>query len=164
MNLHPLYRKWALLLTLLVTALSFQLSAADRYYSAYTDKTAVTSAKLTLQSPASGAANVRPQLVTVSCSVACTIVISQNGTAATTTSGTVNTLGPWPDSVTLAYVDSNAGTGTQIYPTILLAAGASRDIDVSGIELGKNSTAKNFSVAIAGSSGNMYAGIKFVER
>lgn len=127
--------------------------------------------KVTIQQPASGARNVRFKGALVSCSVACTITLSQNGTTASTTALAVTPLNLSPTPAALAFSASNAGNGTTIatYPI------AASDIGRKWIELGPSCTTcndgftlapgpnSNLSIAVSSISGDFFVAIYFTE-
>jgi len=124
--------------------------AGGRWSTTYT-KTGTASA-ITFQHPGNSSnLQVFPQCIYVYCELACTVTFSQDGTAATTTALTVNSLGGSTPQVK-AYRDSNAGSGTAISPAMNQAA-ASGSTYVIGKVLDVNLTSNNLTVTVAMSSG-----------
>src|ERR1019366_6631991 len=107
-------------------------------YSVTTGDVALSGAgtKLTIQQPASHAAQVNLESAVIYCSVACDVTQSQNGTAATSTAGTANALLPF-DAAALAtvWLASNVGSGTPAGGISHLAATERLPFDVSKIQL-----------------------------
>lgn len=91
----------------------------------------------------------------VSCTVACTITQSQNGTAASATAGTIVSLIPAPGRgfTTTFWTASNVGAGTAVGGAIKLTAAGSVVIDLSKIQLGTQGSTTNYSITISSITG-----------
>lgn len=119
-------------LLLLVAAFCLSVraqSGAIQRWSSTTGDVSLSSAAYaaTIQQPSSAAIPVYVDKVLVYCSVACDVTFRANGTAATTTLGTVTPLLPTVLSTTAAfsfYAASNVGTGTIQGGVIHLPGGA----------------------------------------
>jgi hypothetical protein len=117
-----------ILLTLALLASSLSAQDALRWYTTGGDQvlTAQTTA-LTVQQPATNGIQAAVDQVVVYCSVACNVTININGTAATTTAGTITPLLPTPLNAAVplnSFTSSNVGAGTQQGPILHVAAGA----------------------------------------
>lgn len=136
------------LLLLTASMLLGQRNFDSRFALLKTSALIAAAEKLTIQQPVSSSKRVRMLSCTVYCSVACTATLSRDGTAATTT-----TLAPVPISGYSAatsvsgYHTSNVGAGTTISIPFEVAAGGTMVLDLTGIDLVGDGTAKNFSVA-----------------
>lgn len=151
------------LFTALLVAVS--VFGADPAY-IYTKSSSLSGAaeKVTVQQPAASARNVRFKSASVYCSVACVATLSRDGTAATTTAGTVVALSAdYRTAKATVFHTSNAGAGTTIF-TQNIAAGATFVFDLSGIELDQSNTARNFSVGTDSITGSVVIAIKWEER
>jgi hypothetical protein len=117
---------------------------------------AAAAEKVTVQQAAAGSKHVMFKSGWAYCSVICTVTLSRDGTAATTTAGTVvNASTNYPAAVATAFHTSNAGTGTAV-AVYDLSAGGSVTLDLTGYEFGVGvGTAKNLSLAVASITGNV---------
>jgi len=97
---------------------------------------------VTIQQPASGSQWVEFVYAQVYCSVACVLTISRDGTAATGTGATENSLNGGVTATAVGFIDSDAGAGTTVQ-TINIAAGATIGISLDGIVLEDNNTTSN---------------------
>jgi hypothetical protein len=141
------------------------LTGADPSY-IYYKSTSLSGAaeKVTVQQPSSAARNVRFKSASVYCSVACTVTISRDGTAATTTAGTVVALSAdYRTPKATVFHTSNAGSGTTLF-TQVIAAGATFVFDLVGIELDQSSTARNLSIGTDSITGTATIAVKWEER
>lgn len=137
-----------LLLLLFASACFAQGPFDARYTVMKTTSLSGAAEKVTVQQPSTGAKRVRFLTAVVYCSVACTVTMSRDGTAATGTALTPVALSSaYPAATATGWHTSNAGSGTALSPAFPLVAGATQVFDISGIELSGSSTAKNFSVA-----------------
>jgi hypothetical protein len=137
--------KGLLRLLVIVLAVAIRLLAqpnsapATRLYSAYAEASpSGTAYALTIQQ--SGSVATRRQIQfsggAVYCSVACTITLSIQGTAAANTLGTATALDTRaPSASASVYTNSDAGTGTMICRYVL-SAGQQLDITPNGLHLG----------------------------
>jgi len=116
-----------------------------------------TSSAITIQQPATGGGTNYVQCVAVSCELACTVAFSQNGTAASTTALTVNSINSAMPNVT-AFRDSNAGSGTAL---VTWSQGAASTVTyIVEAVLNQNTTANNFTTTVTMSSGAITIGVK----
>ncbi len=152
---------------LLLLAIALPLAAQTPTYTA-TQTTSLSSAAevITIQAP--GAANTRPtKLITLAgvsvyCSVACTVTIERDGTAATTTALTPASLDyHFPVALATTYHSSNVGTGT-VLSSYAIAAMATAVIDLSSKQLlsgGDNLTLRTSSI-----TGTVVINLQWTER
>lgn len=118
---------------------------------------------ITVQQPTTLARTLRFSAAWVDCSVACTVTISRNGTAASSTA-----LTPVPLNVGSAaaaatgWRSSNVGAGTVI-GTFALPAGAGTPVNLSGVVLTGNGNTKNVTVSVASLTGTVHIMIRWTE-
>ncbi len=145
---------------ILAFALAASVLAEGPTFSVFREVTLVTSADaLTIQQAAADAKDTLPLSATFYCSVACTVTLELNGTAATATAGTVvDLLGLSNTSTTTAWTASNVGTGT-VVSKYVLAAAATYVVDLTAIRISGSSTAKNLTVRVSSISGDFKANI-----
>lgn len=110
------------------------------YYSASQTTTLSAAAEIvTIQAPATQAAMtklIQMKGVAVVCSVACTVSLERDGTAATSTSLTTNPiLNGEPASTATAWHSSNVGTGT-VLSQYQIAAGGTLNLDLTNKWMG----------------------------
>ncbi len=140
---------------LLLLALALPLVAQTPSYTATKTTTLSSAAEaITIQAP--GAAGTRPtKLITltgasVNCSVACTVTVERDGTAATTTALTVSPLDyHYPAAQAVAFSASNVGSATATLASYPIVAGATVLIDLSTKQLlsgGDNLTIRTNSI------------------
>jgi hypothetical protein len=132
-------------------------------YIATTGDVALTAAgtTLTLQQPATPVKQFQLETATVYCSVACNVTQAANGSAATTTAGTLNPISPtYKPSGVSAFTASNVGAGTSIGGIIHLGAGQTVVIDLSQVIIGASPNA-NFSISVSTITGT--ANISIIE-
>lgn len=147
--------------TLLCLALSVSAWGQVVRFSATTGDTVLSAAgtKFTIQQPASNAKQVNLEAVTVYCSVACDFTQAVNGTAATTTAGTVTSLLPYIGKTmnVTAFTASNVGAGTASGGIVHIAGGAGteRTIDLSKISFGATGTSTNYTFVISSITGTV---------
>ena len=125
-------------------------------YSATTGDVVLVSAgtKFTIQQPASNANQITLESAVVYCSVACTLTQAQNGTAATSTAGSISPLLPFgPVSPTTVWTASNVGGGTAAGGNLVLLAGVASTLNMSNITMPKTGTATNYTFVISSISG-----------
>lgn len=121
-----------------------------------------TAAAVTVQ--AGTTLNVYFDSFTISCSVACTVTVAQNGVAATTTAFTPSPLNSAPAATSTAYSSSNVGSGTTI-ETIPLAAGGYLNYDLSKLTAQSSANgSQNLTVSTNAVSGTVIIKILYVER
>lgn len=108
---------------------------------------------LTIQQPATGGRQVTLIAAVVQCAgQAFTVDQAQNGTAATTTAGTIVKL--IPTTATAAakiFTASNVGGGTAVAPTLTYTSGDPRVIDLSQRTTGLSGTANNYTITVTNS-------------
>ena len=97
---------------------------------------------VTIQQPASGSQWVDFDYAEIFCSVACVVTISRDGTAATATAATENSLNGGVTATAVGFIDSDVGAGTTIR-TVNIAAGATRTVDLTGLVLENDDTTTN---------------------
>lgn len=145
--------KRLLLLLLLVTT----LAARTLYYVETTGVVSLsaTGLKATLQMPASAAKTTQGWYVSVYCSVACTATHSVNGTAATTTAGTLNCASGVGCGAASAkfFTASNVGAGTTLFAD-LVPAGSTFTWNLSNTIWSAAGTAQNYTVAVGSITGD----------
>jgi hypothetical protein len=146
--------------------LLFAVNACAADYYMYSKSTTLAGAveTITVQQPSSSAKRVDIYSATVYCSVTCTITLKRDGTAATTTAGTVTALSAdYPTARANVFHTSNVGSGTTL-TSYVLAAGQILTIDLEGISLTQASTARNFSIATSSITGNVTLAVSWRER
>lgn len=146
--------KCALAVCLLAGQLNTQ--PAVRRYSATTGDVVLVAAgtKFTIQQPATNANSVQLEAATVYCSAACDLTQSQNGTAASTTAGTVNLLLPFGiPALATVWTASNVGNGTASGGILHLAAAERVTLDMSKVSMGNTGTATNYTWVISSITG-----------
>lgn len=164
-------RTIVLFLALALPALSQQVIR----FSATTGDVSLVSAgtTATLQQPATNAGQVIIDQIVVYCSVACNLTQAANGTAATTTAGTVTPLLPTNLATTMPvnfFTASNVGTGTAQGGIIHIPAGSTVTICLStscgaagDVRIGTGQgTAANYSAVVSSITGT--ANIIFIGR
>lgn len=124
-----------------------------------------TSEKVTIQHPATGnPRRTRIKVVQVEMAVDGVVAFSINGTAATTTAATEVNLNNTGAGTAQAFVASNAGAGTAIWPTVSVKAGVPATFTFEGLELIGVGNTINFNVTCTpGSSAEIKVGIKYEE-
>lgn len=127
--------------------LSLGALQAQIYYS--TSKTTALSGAaevVTVQLPATGTNTVNFLGAWVDCTVACTLTVERNGTAATSTTLAVNNINPGQTAAaTTGWSSSNVGTGTVI-SRIGIAAGGGVSIDLTKVRMTGNGTNQNLTI------------------
>lgn len=118
---------------------------------------------VTVQQPTSGAKIVVFEGAWVYCSVACTFTLSQNGTAATTTTLATRRVNKSPASTAVAFSSSNVGAGTTL-ATYSVAAGATYPILLDTVWLDNNNVANNLTIATSSITGTARITIQYTER
>ena len=111
----------------------------------------------TIQQPPTNAKTLYLESAVAYCSVACTLTQSSDGTAATSTAGTIVPLPPItvPASAT-TWTASNVGTGTAAGGAVHLPAGGNTAVlDLSRIVLPAGNTNTNYTVSIASLTGTV---------
>lgn len=142
---------------LLIPLILASIAHAQPAIYSYSKSTVLAGAgeKITLQQPASLAKRVKVRAVSVYCSVACTVTLSRDGTAATTTAGTaVAVSADYGTAATTVFHTSNVGAGTTL-GTSAVPAGSTVTYDTFGWELNTASTARNYSVAVGSLTGTV---------
>ncbi len=156
---------FACALAFLVTA--FDAHAQARRYSATTGDVVLAGAgtKFTIQQPATNASQVTLEAAVIYCSVACDLSQSQNGTAATATAGTANSVMPFgAPAMATVWTASNVGGGTAAGGILHLAAGERVTLDLSKVTMGNSGTATNYTVVISSITGTANITIFWSER
>lgn len=125
---------------------------------------------VTIQQPSSGAQEVVIENAVVYCSVACTVSFAANGTAATTTAGTVRALLPALMTTPAPFnffTASNVGAGTAQGGVINIPAGGTTTVcfgtsgsgcaatNTANYTLPAGGTGTNFTVSIASLTGTV---------
>lgn len=145
-----------LLLMLTMSAALFGQTFDSRYALIKNTTLAGAAEKITIQQPASGAKRVRILSVTAYSSVAATVTLSRDGTAATTTAlAPVPVSGYGPTSTVSGFHTSNVGSGTTISIPYRIAAGSTIVIDMAGVDLSGSGTTKNFTVTTSSVTGDV---------
>lgn len=119
-----------------------------RYSAFHSSSLSSASTAVTVQQPASGGRRFIFRTGWVYCSVACTVTLRVDGTAASGTALTMvgSDLDVLPVSKALAFYDSNVGSGMTVL-TFDIAAGADKNIDLTGYEMNVSSTAVNLTLS-----------------
>lgn len=143
-----------ILAILFATALT---CAAQDSYNVIDERTlSAASGAITIQAKATGGSNAKPQWVSLQCSVACSVYLEKNGTAATTTALTPVAVND--DDTTVAKFDafhtSNVGAGTKISATYDLAASQILTLDLAGLVIKRNNNTKNITIRIGTMTGS----------
>lgn len=147
-----------------LTLLAANVCAADYYLYYKTTSLSGAAETVTIQQPSSSARRVDFYSASVYCSVACTITLKRDGTAATTTAGTVLALSAdYPTAKATAFHTSNVGAGTTL-ATHVLSAGQTMTLELEGISMTQSSTARNFSISTSSITGDATIAIKWRER
>ena len=121
--------------------------------------------KLTIQQPASHAAQVNLESAVIYCSVACDVTQSSNGAAATSTAGTANALLPFnAAALATVWLASNVGAGTPADGILHLAATERLPIDVSKIQLRGMGTGTNYTFVVSAVTGTVNITLFWSER
>lgn len=120
--------------------------------------------KVTVQQVTGGnSASVRFTTATVYCSVACTVYIGQNVSAATTTTLAISSYNAAPPSRSAAFSSSNGGSITA-KPSFTVAAGQTWTFDLSMFLLARNSgSANNLSIGTSSITGDVTIQINWTE-
>lgn len=137
----------------------------ENRYELIRNDTTATAEALTVQQPASTPGlNVQFELYYLSCSMACNVTISQNGTAATTTALTPTPLNGAPPATVSGFRSSNVGSGTTLN-TYYVAAGGTLALDLTKFYLNRNQgTAANLTFTVASASGTIQSMVQWIER
>lgn len=155
----------ALLLLAVVGASGQQEKRNNRFF-VYYDASGLSAADatLTLQQPSSGSKWVFLETFRIYCSVACVLTISRDGTAATTTAATENSLNGGETASATAFTASNVGAGTTI-DVIEVAAGETLSIDLNRLFLeDDDSTANNITFDTDDITGDVTMYLRWEER
>jgi hypothetical protein len=154
-----------ILLMLAAAGAAFAQGTSAPRYIAYDSQSLTASGEtLTVQQPGIGAKQVTFETASAYCSVACTITLAQNGSAATGSTTTPASINPITVSATaLEYKGSNVGSGTTL-GTWVLGAGAFQSIDLSKISLGATGTGTNLSLSVSSITGTATLTIIWNER
>lgn len=136
-------------------------------YSATTGDVALVAAgtKFTIQQPATNAKIVTLEAAVIYCSVACDLTQAQNGTAASTTAGTVNPLLPFSaTALATVWTASNVGAGTAAGGILHLAATEKITLTFPNLTMGNTGTATNYTFVIASITGTANITLFWSER
>lgn len=157
-----MFKKLSLLLSFIVILNSQNLNPK---YVVYKETTLSSTAEvITIQQPASGAKIVNFTDAFIYCSVACNPQVEINGSGATTTALAVIAEGSaLPASPTTAFSASNVGGGT-IVGKFSITAGNTYPIDLIGVQLQGNSTAKNITIRTDAISGTVRIQFRWIEQ
>ena len=134
-----------------------------RWFATTGDMSLSAARTTTIQQVATNSQPVVIDQVVVYCSVACSITQAANGTAATSTAGTVQTILPTPLNMAIPitfWTTSNVGNGTAQGGIMHLPAGSTVVLCLSkscgnaaDVILGNGGTATNYSITIGSISG-----------
>jgi hypothetical protein len=152
---------------LLLAAGQGSAQPAVRRYSATTGDVSLSGAgtKFTIQQPATNANLVVLEAATIYCSVACDLTQSQNGTAASTTAGTVSLLLPFGvPALATVWTASNVGNGTAAGGILHLQATERVTIGLSSVSMGNTGTATNYTFVISSITGTANITLVWSER
>lgn len=150
---------------LFACAVMAQAQQLNNRFFIYDDCTSLSSAAcdVTVQQPATGSLWVEMEYAQVYCSVACVVTISRDGTAATTTAATPNSLNGGVTATAKAFIDSDAGSGTTVL-AVNVAAGETIGVNLDGMLLeDNNSTANNLTIQTGAISGDASIYIRWRE-
>lgn len=113
----------------------------------YTYSLSSAAAVTTLQQPSTGGKRVEFKTAYVECSVACTVTVERDGTAATATALTPTKVNAFaPTAAFNAFRNSDVGSGTALSPAYSVPAGGSIAIDLSGVFMEGSGTGINVSL------------------
>jgi hypothetical protein len=142
--------------------------AQDQWFSSSTGVVALSGAgaTATLQRASGTTKSITLDTATVYCSVACTITQSQNGTAASSTAGSIRGVNPSSGAASSAtfWTASNVGAGTSIGAPITCDAACTVSIDLSKVIIPAGTTNFNYSITISSITGNYSIGFMHKER
>jgi len=161
-----LFSQFALLLGLAAVPAFCQVNR----FSATTGDVSLSGAgtTLTIQQPATNGKLVSLEGATVYCSVACNVTQYQNGTAATTTAGTVTPILPQgAANFANIFTASNVGTGTLVGGIVRIAGGpgTDRSFALAPIVLPPgNGAGINYSIVISSITGTANITLTWNER
>jgi hypothetical protein len=137
----------------------------------FTSSTGVVSlagagATATIQRGSGTSSTIQLHEATVYCSVACTITQSQNGTAASSTAGSIRGLNPnsYAAATATFWTVSNVGAGTSIGAPVTCTAACTIVLDLSRIQFPKGSTNYNYSITISSITGDYSIGFMHKEK
>lgn len=153
-----------LMLLLLVPLLAETQNPGGRWLATSGNVSVTTSYAITVQQPATNASQVYVDQAVAYCSAACTVQAFANGTAATTTAGTVIPLLPTPLNTIAPFTfwtASNVGTGTAQSGILNLPAGATSPTlcftpscgNPTQVALGTGGTSANFTILVTMATG-----------
>lgn len=138
-------------------ALACTCAGQDLYNVIYEGSLSAAAGAVTIQNK-TGSKTTVLRWVSVQCSVACSIYLEKNGTAATSTAVTptpVNDADAATSPVKFnAYRDSNVGVGTKMSPTYELSAGQILPLDLEDMEIKGANDGKNVTLRIASMTGD----------
>ena len=152
---------------LIALALAAGLSAQNQTVTTYTasKQTSLTAAAevVTVQQPATGARPVQFVAAYFDCSVACSMTLERNGTAASATSLSINPVFSGSVAATsTAFSSSNVGTGT-VLSRFNCAAACSNTLDLTDISFQAGGTAQNLTLRSSSITGTVTINFKFRE-
>lgn len=159
----------AVLMISLALGLAFPVHAQDsvRWTASTGDQALVAAATAaTIQQTAQGTAQLASiDQITIYCSVACNATLATNGTAASTTAGTINVQQPDPLNTPIPltfWTSSNVGAGTAQSPIYHVPAGGTLVLCLSTgcgnakqVYLPPTGTTSNYTVSIASITGTV---------
>lgn len=137
--------------------LTIPLSAQVYYTLPKTTALSSAAEVLTVQQPANGVSRrIRFISAYIDCSVACTVTLERNGTAASSTIQVPAQVNPQLSTPALAqgFNSSNVGTGT-VLSKVSLAANGSVIVDLSNITMVGADSSQNFTVRTSSISGTV---------
>lgn len=152
---------------LLLLPLFFLPCFAQEYAVTKTTTLAGAAEVITVQQPATGARQVTFRSFYIDCSVACTISLERNGSAATSTTLAVNNINPGEGAATTtAWSSSNVGTGT-VLAKYNINAGGSMTVDLTGIYFNQGNplgTATNLTIRTSSITGTVDIIVRYWEK
>jgi hypothetical protein len=135
----------------------------NAYYSAQHSASLSTASDAVTVQGATNSNAVHMKGASVSCSVACTITITQNGTAATATALTITPYNLSPVPTVKAFSGSNA-SGGQVIGVYTISAGAGNTwIDLTAHQISRGTANSNITVSTSSISGTSYLALYYWE-
>jgi hypothetical protein len=106
------------------------------YSTVYNATVSSSAAVLTVQQPATPIVHAILRSVSIYCSVACTVQVERDGSAATATAGTAaSSTQEAPSAGVLVFTGSNVGSGTILSQAFQVSAGTSILVNLAGLEM-----------------------------
>ena len=152
------------MLRAIVALMIFSLYVGAADYNVVRAIAGVTAEAVTVQQVANSNRILHFKTAYVECTVACTVTVERNGSAATSTEATPTPVNATSEAaVSKAFVASNVGSGTAISPAYSVAANGSIVLDMTAVYLYTAVTTDNVSIKIASASGNYKVLIQYEE-